>query len=55
MTSDDLQASGFKLDRLGDPVWDVPGLLSRVPIVVIFRGVTTLGDEPRHDSGSAHA
>lgn len=31
----DLIDSGFSLDRLEEPVWDVPGLFSRVPIVVI--------------------
>lgn len=31
----DLQASGFQLERLEEPVWDVPGLFSRVPIVLI--------------------
>ena len=31
----DLQAAGFRLDRLEEPVWDVPGLFSRVPIVLV--------------------
>ncbi len=31
----DLQASGFRLERLEEPVWDVDGLFSRVPIVMI--------------------
>lgn len=31
----DLQASGFRLEHLEEPVWDVPGLFSRVPLVLI--------------------
>lgn len=31
----DLQSSGFRLERLEEPVWDMPGLFSRVPIVLI--------------------
>jgi SAM-dependent methyltransferase len=31
----DLQSSGFRLDRLEEPVWDVPGLFSQVPIALI--------------------
>lgn len=31
----DLVEAGFSLDRLEEPVWDVPGLMSRVPIVII--------------------
>lgn len=30
----DLIACGFQLDRLEEPVWDAPGLFSRVPIVL---------------------
>lgn len=35
----DLQSSGFRLERLEEPVWDVPGLFSRVPIVLIVAAV----------------
>ena len=31
----DLQEAGFRLERLEEPVWDVPGLFSRVPIVLV--------------------
>lgn len=30
----DLIAGGFSLDRIEEPVWDVPGLFGRVPIVL---------------------
>ena len=32
----DLIAAGFRLDRIEEPVWDVRGLFSQVPIVVIL-------------------
>jgi SAM-dependent methyltransferase len=31
----DLQSSGFRLERLEEPVWDVPGLFSHVPLALI--------------------
>ncbi|MGH7856209.1 MAG: class I SAM-dependent methyltransferase [Candidatus Binatia bacterium] len=33
--ANDLVGAGFRLERLEEPVWDVPGLFSRVPIVMI--------------------
>jgi SAM-dependent methyltransferase len=32
----DLQASGFVLERLEEPVFDVPNVLARVPIVIVI-------------------
>ena len=32
----DLQDNGFRLERMEEPVWDVPSVLSRVPIVMVI-------------------
>jgi SAM-dependent methyltransferase len=32
----DLQDNGYALDRLEEPVWDVPNVLGRVPIVMVI-------------------